>query len=304
MIDHYLTEFDRELRVSAATRRRILVEVGDHLRDASDSRIASGIDPTEAEESAIAAFGAPADIAEPLNAQAATTAIRRLPPIVATSGMLLVAGLLWAARSHPAVAPSATMVTRASFLVAALAVQVAFVAGLRASARVLGDWRDPVAPAAHRDVVRRSSAVATVAIGVAAGGWTVALITANHRAGTTRTGEVAGATLMLIAAAALAITMATMLRRRSAEAEGPTARRSAGALGVPERVIAFVQRYPWFAAVPAALLGSAIAMVHAETSFAGAVPWGAAEAAAVFGGLWLLGPSLDLRPSRNEQLSA
>ena len=68
-LSDYLASLARELMVGPLRRRRILAEVEDHLRASVDERLASDVPRDEAEEAALARFGAAEDLAAGFNRQ-------------------------------------------------------------------------------------------------------------------------------------------------------------------------------------------------------------------------------------------
>lgn len=63
-IERYLLEFNEALVAGGERRERILAEVEDHLRDATDSLVAAGSKPDDAEAEAVGRFGSPTEAAE------------------------------------------------------------------------------------------------------------------------------------------------------------------------------------------------------------------------------------------------
>ena len=63
-VERYLLEFNDALVAGAERRERILAEVEEHLRDATEALIATGLPAGEAELEAVRRFGAPAQAAE------------------------------------------------------------------------------------------------------------------------------------------------------------------------------------------------------------------------------------------------
>ena len=74
----YLVEFDAALRARLGRRRRIVVEVEDHLREAATARLERGVSGAEAEAAAIGAFGDPASVAEGFGADPIARITQRL----------------------------------------------------------------------------------------------------------------------------------------------------------------------------------------------------------------------------------
>lgn len=92
MIDAYLAELSRHLRVSPWRRRRILAEVEAHLRDAGG------------DADAIARFGTPEEVAERFN-ELAPKPHPRLAGIVVLLGLLTVFGAVQGLERHVPPAP-------------------------------------------------------------------------------------------------------------------------------------------------------------------------------------------------------
>jgi HAAS len=70
MIDQYLQEFARTLRLRSRLSRRVLDEVNDHLREAVKNLVDSGVDPETAARMAIERFGSPAQVVERFETEA------------------------------------------------------------------------------------------------------------------------------------------------------------------------------------------------------------------------------------------
>ena len=64
MVEEYLQEFARQLRIQGRQSRRILAEIKDHLREAIDELIRDGIEPEAAAAMAIERFGSPSEVVE------------------------------------------------------------------------------------------------------------------------------------------------------------------------------------------------------------------------------------------------
>lgn len=72
----YLEELDHELRLKRAPRRRLLAEAADHLQASADEIAAAGAGRSEAEELAVARFGAAAVVARRFAHAVASTSAR------------------------------------------------------------------------------------------------------------------------------------------------------------------------------------------------------------------------------------
>jgi hypothetical protein len=138
-IDQYIAELASCLRVGGSRRLRILVEVRDHLDDATAHRERAGERHDGAVLHALETFGPPSMIATQFNADAGTRAMRRAPIVAFVAGVAVFVGLLVAGKSQPrpAAPMNAILATQISFFVAVLAFQVAVVAGLCAASRAV-----------------------------------------------------------------------------------------------------------------------------------------------------------------------
>lgn len=295
MIDRYLNELGSHLRVGGRRRARILEEVRDHLHDAVADRESRGIDRERALQDAVSAFG-PADrLAVQFNAQVATVSMRRIPFIAVTAGVTVVGGFLLAVTtpSRRAFPASARVGVQASFLVAVLGLQVAFVAGARAASLVASHWRSPAAPTQDRDLVHRAGAICASGLGVAAVGWTSAVLLTLHRLAHPHALGVAGTVVMIASAATAAVLIAR--QPVNPDDEGDASPERAGVLEVGEHLIGAAKRRPAPSCAAVATLGAPAAMPHAETSVIAAVPWGLGQAAAVVTGVVSAGALLGSR---------
>ncbi len=88
-IDAYLDRLLVELSGRARNVRRILAEVDDHLHDAVDDGVSRGLSPEQAQEQALARFGAPATVARRF-----TRRPGRLIPLPVLSQLVLALALL------------------------------------------------------------------------------------------------------------------------------------------------------------------------------------------------------------------
>ncbi len=77
-IAEYLVEFDAALQARLGRRRRIVVEVQDHLREAAGAGLKQGLTRAEAEAAATSAFGEPTAVAEGFGADALARTTSRL----------------------------------------------------------------------------------------------------------------------------------------------------------------------------------------------------------------------------------
>lgn len=296
MIDDFVEQISRRLRVSARRRARIVQDIRDHLDDAVARYMSQGVDRRAAEEDAVKAFGPPPDLAQLFNADAAAAAVRRAPMIMAACGVAVVAGFLLAAIVQPHNAAPAGTFQQVAFFGAVLGLQFAFVAGLRVLARVGACWRTTLCAADHM-LVRRAGAVFVGGLAVATGGWTVALAGAIDRQPDAHPVPfVVGIAVMLSATTGAGVAM----MHRRVQPDGETSPSRAGppegsVHGVAERVIQQSGRRPLTVCAGVAVLAALSAMSDAETTVAGALPWGGIEAAAVIAGFVFLGPMLELR---------
>jgi hypothetical protein len=306
VIDDFLTELDAHLRVPSRARVRILAEVRDHLDDsvehlrASDPRSASTVD------AAIQAFGPAAMVATQFNAAAGTRAMRRGTAVAFAAGIAVAAGFLVAAvtQPHPQTASGASFAVQASFFGAALAFQVALVAGARGASRVCAVGRSAAATIEDRLLVRRCAIICVGALGVASVGWATCVgLAARSLVHPNRVTLLVGATLMIGAVALAVALLAKLDVNPFAETTDERNPRPGIAL-LGERTVTIVQQHPVVPCAALAALAALAAMSHAETTAVGSLPWGLLQAAAVVLGFVVLGPSLGLREQRTTSRSA
>ena len=179
-----------------------------------------------------------------------------------------------------------------------LAFQVAFVAGICATSRVLALWQTPEARAEDRHFVRRCSAIAVGALAVASAGWVAAIGLALNTLVDPNDATLAIGTAIMVASTIAAAGLLSRLRVNSDDEAASSATLNVGLLGLGEHVIGIIRDRPLVSCAFVAIVASFWAMVHAEATFSGALPWGIVQAAAVVIGFVLLGPTLGLRRSR------
>jgi hypothetical protein len=253
-------------------------------------------------EQALLAFGSARGLATQLNAAAGTRAMRQAPVIALLAGAAIGAGFLVAAttQTHAAASENATFAAQASFFLAVVAFEIAFVAGVCAASRVAALWRAVPAPSGDREFVSRSTTVSLAALAATATAWVVNMIVAwNRLANPDDATLVAGALIMIVSAATAFMALGHI--QINAADKGPGAEVEAnGPFGLGERAIALVRRHPVISCLGVVIVSSASAMMHAETTVSGALPWGAIQALAVVLGFAILGPTLGLRPERTD----
>ncbi len=296
-IENYVSELALCLRIGHRGNARILAEVRDHLDDATDRRVRSGMDGDEAVAAAIAAFGPPAIIATQMNAEAGTRAMRRAPVVSFTAGVAVFAGLVLAARAQPRppLPIDASLATQVSFFVAVLAFQVAVVAGVCAASRAVAGARAPIVRGDDRQFVRRAATVSTAALGLAAVSWAITLGNGIDRLAHPDTAAAVLGVSIMLGAAIVAIGTTCRLRVNSADDTDDAPADPLLLFNLGEQLVAVVRRHPVSSCAVVAALSVWPAMTHAETSFAGALPWGITQAAAVVVAFIVLGPVLELR---------
>lgn len=290
MIDGYLRDLDRELRrlrVTGATRRRILAETTDHL----------GSDP-DAERR----FGDAGDIARRFadelgTRQARRTSLRTFAVLAVAGSFYAVVVVGWSAsQTFRTAAPTLTQTPAelATFGALVVAPQVAFVAGLLALIRGVRLRAQHTLPAAEIRTLNRRSLVALLAgiIGVAATipfvlqhgerlpAWSPAVVFAG-----------AGISIGLMLVGMLAALRGARLRVQTAGAAGDVFDDLGPVVPHPLRA------HPWSFAFAVA---AALAIVVAAAGIAGNDPYdgalrAVAEAAACLGGFAVLGRYLGLR---------
>lgn len=295
MIDAYVAALAARVRVPRRHRERILGEVREHLDDAAARLVAQGLSRSAAEQRAVESFGLAGALAEQFNHQSAATTTRRMPMFMAGCGAGVVGGFLGAAIPQPASSTAAPLPRQVAFFLGILGLQLAVIAGLRVSARVAAQWVDgPTAADARLGSACRSG----VPRGADDDGCRWGRGSARCRRWPFRrsprpvAGRVGGD--------------ADQRNRRShlrpATDEHRCRRDRPPARHRPDGA------HPWRAPVrvdfgsPGPVVRvrgggcrGATAMMHAETTVSGALPWGVAQGAAVVGGYLLLGPTLELR---------
>lgn len=290
MIDDFLDEIERSLVGSRRRRARIMSEVRDHLDDATARFVERGADRSAAEAQAIGAFGRAGDLARQFNTELAGGSLRRVPLTMAAAGTLVIAGFVSAASVQPRTHAPVTIARQIAFFVAMLGLQFAFAAGLRVVARVAAMWRSTPS-AADQALVWRASHVFVGGLAVCVAGLLAALA---GRQTEWRAPQVIVGAVVMVAATVAAIWTA---RRRVVSDGEPNVAAPGGrpVLGFAERLTCHVSHRPRLSCAVVAFVAAAAAMSHAETTWTGALPWGAAEAAAVIGGFVWFGPSLEVR---------
>lgn len=294
MIDAYVAALAARVRVPRRHRERILGEVREHLDDAAARLVAQGLSRSAAEQRAVESFGLAGALAEQFNHQSAATTTRRMPMLLAGCGAGVVGGFLGAAIPQPASSTAAPLPRQVAFFLGILGLQLAVIAGLRVSARVAAHWVDGPTAADAR-LVRHAAAVFLVGLTMTVAGWGAALLdVAGGRSGDRLVPLLAGLAAMLIGATVAAI---FGLRRMSivAGATGHQRVTDRTVLTLGERLFEWTSGHPVLSCAFVAAAAGATAMMHAETTVSGALPWGVAQGAAVVGGYLLLGPTLELR---------
>jgi len=198
----YLEQLERELRVKRAPRRRLLEEVAVHLRESADEITAAGMGRFEAEEQAIARFGAAALVARRFAHAVASTSVRTafVAAVTACTGyavaaaFFIVAAPAWL-RDFPQGAPSM------------LGLQVAAVALVLSGVRALRVRKTLLIDEARLRLVANGTAIATAFVAGAAG---VELLLALTRPAPAPWAD-AGAIIAVYGVAAIAALAATFL---------------------------------------------------------------------------------------------
>jgi hypothetical protein len=297
-IDGYLADLGARLRVDRRRRSMLLDEVREHLLDAAHQRMEAGQPGDRAEEAAVQAFGSSAVIARSFNAAAGARAMRRAPIIGFLAGGAVVTALLIVVLTQPRGSEQATPAMQVSFFLGLLAFQVAVVAGGRGASRAAALWRSSASCGADRAFVRRCTVASMVAAGIGALSVAASLVLAARQASPALALAAGAAAMVAAAAAGLLLTLRLDV---NADDDDPAASgtRSPALLGLGETVIGFACRHPVASCVAAVVAGTTWAMRQAEAaSVANALPWGIGEAIAVIAAFLLLGPMLQLRPSR------
>lgn len=312
----YLEQLDRELRVKRAPRTRLLAEAADHLHASADDIAASGVGRTEAEERAVARFGAAAVVARRFAHAAASTSARTALVWAATacagygvaSAFFTLTGPSWL-RDFPQGTPSV------------LALQLAAVALVLSAVRATRFRNALLIDELRLRLVANGATIATSVVAAAAGAELLLALTRPAAAPWHDAADVIGI-YAVAATATLAATVAavaTLARARALAAlprptgaELPTAVASlvddVAAAAPPLRPLAalLTSRPTVTCAVTAACAFAAMTIVgvwgtefsgHAS-ALVGAAATGLFEAAAVVAAYLTLGRALGLRAPR------
>jgi hypothetical protein len=222
---------------------------------------------------------------------------------MASCGIAVVAGFVFAALSQgsPAVPGRAGIVQQVAFFAAVLGLQFACVAGARLVVRAGDRWRSAARPA-DQLLLRRAAAVFVGGLAVTAIGWTVVLVELPDRLRSRHAVPLAIGIVVMLSATIVAAVAMVRQRSRVVEAQ-PWSVAEADTAGpwvfhVAERGIGWMGRHPRPTCALAATIAGLAAMSHAETTVLGALPWGVTQAVAVIAGYVLLGPALELRPTK------
>jgi hypothetical protein len=307
-IASYVEHLERELRLKHAPRRRLLAEAEDHLRSASEELVEQGTQREEAERMSIERFGAAALVARSFAHAYASRSTK--------------AALVWviSAFCAYAVALLAIVLTAPSWLLdfpqgapSMLALQVAFVALVLGTVRVLRHRRSLVIVEPQLRFAANGAAVAALALAGAA--FAELLVGWTRPAGAPWQDEtvllvlygavcVISIVVALVAVSALGRAQAISRTPREAAdlASGSTAfAAEVAALSPPLAPLAAAAvAHPARAAFLAVTVVSALdtSSLHHVSALAGAATSGAFEAAAVVLAYLAFGRILGIRPDR------
>jgi hypothetical protein len=130
LIESYLIEFKRELRLPIALKRRILAEVTDHLHEALSDEQAHGLDAEEAEQRVLQRFGCVKEVAESflLDSVASETYVAG-KVLLATEVVLIAFSFLRARTQPPGPWPHDILPVQLTFLFIALILNLLFAIG-------------------------------------------------------------------------------------------------------------------------------------------------------------------------------
>jgi hypothetical protein len=217
--------------------------------------------------------------------------------IAVVSGLLVIVSFLLVGINQPKMIAPATIEVQISFFIAVIAFQVALVAGACCASRALATWRTSATSGSSRLYVRRCTVISMTALlsGVLA-------MTANfifdidRGARVNKLALILGASSMFIAAGVGLLTALRLKVNPTYEDVEVSTTPSNIVFTLGDSAIKVVSRYPILSCIFITSVATAWIMTHAETPrFAGALPWGIAEAVSVITGFLLLGPTLELR---------
>jgi len=309
-IDEYLGELTRRLRLCRAPGKRLVLEVEDHLREATAEAVAVGVPPVVAEQQAVERFGDAADVAARFAEAAALTVAKRS---VAAAALAVVAYAGVAAAF--AIAASPLMRDFPQGAPTFFGLQLALVALGAAWVRVLYWRRELAMPATELRVVTRSTSIATASVLFAA--VLEAALALARPAGFIAWSEApalvvaVGCAFVLAAASAIVATRASAQRhaldalprsRRRKPAEQP--RDHGRGARAAAAILSTVERRPWTAAITAAMFAVALVAAmnlagsdsaHHASILSGAVVAGSVEAGAIIVGFAAFSRMLGLR---------
>jgi hypothetical protein len=314
-IADYLEQLEHELRLKRAPRRRLVSEAADHLREAAEEIVASGVAREVAEEEAVARFGAAVVVARRFAHAVASTSART--------------ALVWAAAACVSYTLAAVffILTAPTWLrdfphgaPSMLALQVAFVALVLTGFRALRFRKTLLIDELRLRLAANGIAIATSAIAAAAGGELVLALTRPAAAPWRDAADVIGiysvagsAALAATFAAAAAVARARALAALPGPSSGelPTASASlvedVAAAAPPLRPLAAALTSRPALACAATAVAAFIAMTAVgvwggdsgeAAPLVGAAATGLFEAAAVVAAYLALGRALGLRPPR------
>jgi hypothetical protein len=297
-IEAYLSDLDSRLAVGHGRRREILEEVRDHLSDSVAAAVGNGVAPDVAEVDAVAAFGAPRDLARQFNAAAGARAMRRAPAIAGVAGVAVVGAFLLAASAQPHSTRPASVTMQVSFFAAVLGFQIALVAGARGASRAAAVWRTSATAGADRELVRRSALVSTGALLVGTLAMATNFFLDARQVSHADAGALAAGGLAMVLAAAAGVVATSRLSVNADDVDSHTARHTPRALTLGDHAIAHLCRHPVVACAAATSAATFWAMRGSETIFPASLWWGISEAVTVIVAFVVLGPSLELRPAQ------
>jgi hypothetical protein len=314
-IASYVEQLERELRLRHAPRRRLLAEAEDHLRSASEELVEQGVKREEAERVAIERFGAAALVARSFAHAYASRSTK--------------AALVWVISAFCAYAGAvlAIVLTAPSWLLdfpqgapSMLALQVAFVALVLGTVRVLRHRRSLVIVEPQLRFAANGAAVAALALAGAAFaelllGWTRPAAAPWHE----ETSLLALYGAVCVISIVVALVACSALGRAQAVARTPRAGADlasgsaalaqdvaalspalaplvAAAVAHPARACALVAGVA-FVAMTGVSAPDSSSLQHAS-ALAGALTAGAFEAAAVVVSYLAFGRTLGIRPDR------
>jgi len=302
-IEKYLDELNSALETTNRRKRGILNEVRDHLLDSTAQKISLGAPTSLAEDEAINAFGSADLIARGLNACEGARAAKEAPLIALSTGATVFIAFLAAAWSQPINTANASIFQEITFFIGVISAQFALASGLCGASRALSLWRSLESSGKDRTFIKQVIRISIISLDVS-----VLVVTFNlifdsiHEKNSNKVALVSSAVIMIALSIAGFIKISKLHINSPHEIHEGSYSQSPKIWTLGEWVISAIKKHPTIPLLCVTIVCGLSAMNKAETNtLQQALPWGAAEVAAIVLGFFLLGPTLGLRESNKDQ---